>query len=112
MVIVNDLKEDLITHIDDNLNVGEMGTSNQAPVVTDTDLIAGIASSQASISSVKAGRQLTLTYNLNSVTGNGNTYKEFGNFLTGGTLVNRTIFTDLPKTSAVEIQVSTIIQVP
>lgn len=111
-MIINDLKENLVTHLDDTLDIGEMGTSSQAPVATDTDLILGEASSQASISGVQAGRQLTITYNLNSVTGNGNTYKEFGNFLTGSTLINRVVFTDLPKTSAVELQVSTIIQVP
>lgn len=112
MTIVNDLKENVITHIDDNLNIGEMGTSNQTPTVEDSDLILGEASSQASISGVQAGRQLTITYNLNSVTGNGNTYREFGNFLTSDILVNRIVFTDLPKTAAVELQVSTIIQIP
>ena len=111
-MITNDLKEDLITYIDDNLNIGEMGTSNQTPSADDYDLIAGVGDSDVSVSSSKAGRQITITYNLNSVTGNGNTYKEYGNFLTGGTLVNRTIFTDLPKTAAVEFQVSTILQIP
>lgn len=89
-----------------------MGTSSQTPNVLDSDLILGETSSQASISGIQAGRQLTITYNLNSVTGNGNTYKEYGNFLTGSILVNRIVFTDLPKTAAVEILISTIIQVP
>lgn len=112
MTIVNDLKEDVITHLDDSLNVGEMGTSNQAPTVEDSDLILGEISSQASISGVQAGRQLTVTYNLSSVDGNGNTYREYGSFLANGVMVNRLVFTDLPKTAAVEFQVSTIIQIP
>lgn len=111
MVIVIGLKEDLILHIDTNLNIGEMGTSSIEPAESDTDLIAGVLSSDVSITSVQAGKQLTITYNLNSVTGNGNTYSEYGNFMTGDILVNRTIFTNLPKTSAVEFQISTIIHV-
>lgn len=111
MVITNNLKEDVVSYIDGALDVGEMGTSNQIPAVTDSDLIAGVLTSQVSVTSVQSGKQLTITYNLNSVTANGNTYKEYGNFLTGDILVNRTTFTDLAKTEAVEIQVSTIIQV-
>lgn len=88
-----------------------MGTSSQTPSVEDSDLIVGVGATDISLSGVQAGKQLTVTYNLNSVTGNGNTYKEYGNFLTGSLLINRVVFTDLPKTTAVEFQISTIIQV-
>lgn len=111
MVITNDLKEDVITQIDNQLFIGEMGTSSQDPDATDSDLIGGIAASQISLTGIQSGQQLTMTYNLNSVTGNSNTYAEYGNFLTGGVMVNRVTFTDLPKTSAVEFQISSVIQV-
>lgn len=111
MVITVDLMEDVITQINNQLNVGELGTSSQTPSDLDSDLIIGVPASNVSVSGIQAGQQLTITYNLNSVTGNGNTYSEYGNFLTGGVMVNRVTFTDLPKTSAIEFQISTIIQV-
>lgn len=111
MVIVDDLKEDVVTHLDTNLDIGEMGTSSQEPSVEDSDLILGVPATDIAVSGVQAAKQLTITYNLNSVTGNGNTYAEYGNFLTGDILINRVTFTDLPKTAAVEFQISTIIQV-
>ena len=110
-MIVNDFREAVTTLIDDSISVGEVGTSSTAPSVTDTDLIAGNQTSSLSVTTVKSGQQIIVTYNLNSVTGNGSTYAEYGNFLDTGELLNRVVYTDLPKTEAVELQFSTVLQV-
>lgn len=111
MVITIDIKEDVITQMNNQLSAGELGTSSQTPSENDSNLIIGVPATNLAISGIQAGQQLTTTYNINSVTGNGNSYTEYGNFLTSGVMINRVTFTDLPKTSAIEFQISTIIQV-
>ena len=110
-MITNTFKEDIAVLIDDNISYGEVGTDNTTPTVNDTDLIAGNASTKFSVSSVQTGRQVLVTYNLSSVHGNGSTYKEYGTFLANNDMVNRVIFTEIPKTESIEIQVSTLIEV-
>lgn len=110
-MITNTFKEDIAILIEDNISYGKVGTDNTTPTVNDTDLVAGNVSTQFSVSSVQTGRQVLVTYNLSSVHGNGNTYKEYGNFLTNDDMVNRVIFTEIPKTESIEIQVSTLIEV-
>jgi len=48
-----------------------------------------------------------LSYNLDSTTGNGNTYKEFENRISSGTNLNRITFADVAKTSAIEVSINT-----
>ena len=110
-MIVNDFKEAVAVMIDDDVSVGEVGTDDTVPTIDDTDLIAGNQWTNTSVTSIQSGKQITITYNLNSITGNGSTYAEYGNFLTGGELINRVIYTDLTKNAANELQFSTILQV-
>lgn len=117
MTITTSAKETIITMVDTNLVSGELGTSSQSPAATDTDLISEVTSTIQPITGATSGKQLITTYNLNSVTGNGNTYTEYGNFFTNGlttseVLLNRITFTGVPKNSALEFQVKSIINIP
>jgi hypothetical protein len=116
MTIVNGAKAKIISMIDAGLSVASLGTSSQSPSVLDTALIAEVTSTIESITGAPSNQQLVITYNLNSVTGNGNTYTEYGNKFTNGittseVLLNRITFTGVPKNSALEFQVSTIINI-
>ena len=116
MTITTVCKKAIIEMIDDNLVSGSLGTSNQAPSATDTSLISEVTSTIQSITGAANNQQLVITYNLNSVTGNGNTYTEYGNKFTNSIttseiLLDRITFTGVPKNSALEFQVSTIINV-
>jgi len=113
-MITDSAKEKVISLLDDSLNEGMFGTSDQAASADDTELIAELTSTVKTISGSQSGKQLLITYNILSTEGNGNTFKEYGNDLTNGTsdvLLNRVVFTDLPKTNALEVQVKTLLQV-
>ena len=91
---------------------GELGTSGQAEAATDTSLISEVTSTISAVTVVQSGQQFITTYNINSLTGNGNTYQEYGNFFTtSDTLFNRITFTGVPKNSALEFQVKSIVNV-
>jgi hypothetical protein len=109
-MITNSAKAKIIELIDTELTNGELGTSTQAPALTDTGLITEVTSTISAVTGASSDRQLIVTYNINSLTGNGNTYSEYGNFFTTSeTLFNRITFTGVPKNSALEFQVKTII---
>ena len=93
--------------MDTNKDYGELGTSATAEKESDTGLLAAVAATQVSLTSSTAGKQVTFTYELNSVTGNGNTYQEFQNTISTGTNLNRTTFAGVAKTGAIEVQVIT-----
>lgn len=98
--------------INGELTNGKLGTSSQAPSLTDTDLIAEVTSTITALSTAQTAGQIIMTYNINSLTGNGNTFTEYGNyFTTSETMLNRITFTGVPKNEAVEFQVSTIFNV-
>jgi len=93
--------------INTNKDYGELGTSGTAATEADTGLVAAVAATQTALTSSTSSKQITLTYELNSVTGNGNTYQEVQNTLSSGTNFNRTTFAGVAKTGAIEIQVIT-----
>jgi hypothetical protein len=95
--------------INTNKDYGELGTDSTAPLETDTGLGTAVAATQQSLTSSTSDKQIVLAYELNSVTGNGNTYQEFQNTLSSGTNFNRVTFAGVQKTSAIEIQVNTTI---
>jgi hypothetical protein len=110
-MITNTFRASVASMINNDISYGELGTNSQAPAATDTALITGYSSSDVSVTTVLSGAQLTTTYFLDSVTANGHTYSEYGNFLTDDSIVNRTIFTGIPKNEANEIQITTIYDV-
>jgi hypothetical protein len=112
MTIVTSAKSKIAELIEDELSNGALGTSTQAVSESDTDLIAAVTSTIETITVSRDGRQLITTYNIDSLTGNGNTYAEYANyFTTSETMFNRITFTGVPKNSAIEFQVSTICNV-
>jgi len=111
-MITNQAKSKVCELIVSELSNGALGTSTQAVSESDTDLIAAVTSTIETITVSRDGRQLITTYNIDSLTGNGNTYAEYANyFTTSETMFNRITFTGVPKNSAIEFQVSTICNV-
>lgn len=112
-MITDTAKAAIVSLLDAELTNGELGTSSQAPSASDTALITETTSTISAINGTKNDKQLIITYNINSTTGNGNTYTEYGNFFTTSeTLFNRVTFTGVPKNSAIEFQVTTILNIP
>jgi len=112
-MITDSAKEKIVTQIIDDLQSGSLGTSSQVPSASDTDLISEVTSTIQSVTASQNGKQMVITYNLDSITGNDETYTEYGNkFTTEDVLLNRITFTGVPKNSALEFQVKTIINVP
>lgn len=110
MVLSKDFKEEMIVKINNDLGSGELGTSDDEPDDDQSDLINGVTDTREGLSGSKSGRQLIITHDLNSTTGNDYSYKEYGNFLSGGIMINRTTFESVPKTTAIELQTTTIVQ--
>lgn len=111
-MITNQAKVKILNVLVPEFTNGACGTSTQAPAATDTDLIAEVTSTIQAITVSQNNQQIITTYNLNSVTGNGNTYAEYANyFTTSETMFNRITFTGVPKNSAIEFQVSSIINI-
>ncbi len=111
MVIVESFKDKVINLIDGVLSTGELGTSSIPPTINDTDLLIGNASTKDTVSGSVSSKQLLISYNINSVVGNGYSYAEYGNFLDDNTMINRVVFASLPKTSSIEIQITTVLQI-
>ena len=111
-MITTQAKSKVTELIDAELTVGELGTSTQAPALTDTNLIAEVTGTIETITGALSNNQIVITYSINSLTGNGNTYSEYANFFTtSDTMLNRITFTGVPKNEALEFQVSTILNV-
>ena len=114
MTIVDTGKEKIISLINGALDTGSCGTSSSEVSASDTDLFAELTSTIETLTGSESGKQLLITYNLDSNGGNGNTLREYGNELTDGTgdtLFNRVTFTGLPKTNALEVQIKSLVQV-
>ena len=95
--------------LDTNKDYGQMGTDSTAPLETVTRSGTAVAATQQSLTSSTSDKQVVLSYELNSVTGNSNTFTEFENTVSSGTNFNRVTFAGIQKTSAIEIQVSTTV---
>ena len=95
--------------LDTSKDYGQMGTDSTAPTEGDTGLGTAVAVTQQSLTSSTSDKQVVLSYELSSVTGNSNTYTEFENTISSGTNFNRVTFAGIQKTSAIEIQVSTTV---
>lgn len=111
MTILNPAKVEILSLLNGELDTGSLGTSNQAVSVNDEELVAEVPETILSVVGSQNGKQLITTYNLNSVTGNDETYQEYGNKLNSGVLLDRITFTGVPKNSALEFQVKNIINI-
>jgi len=110
MVVTDAGKIKIVEILVSELSNGELGTGSTAPSASDTTLVTEVTSTISAITAVQDGKQFITTYNINSLTGNNNTYQEYGNFFTtSDTLFNRVTFTGVPKNSALEFQVKSIV---
>ena len=93
----------------------KVGTGTTTPVIGDTDLVNVVAINGGNTKSFVSGYpildetnfQATIRAFLSSVEANGNSITEFGLFNEDGSqlMFSRTVFTDITKTSAVEIRI-------
>lgn len=112
-MIVDSGKERVIELIDGDLDYGELGTGTTAVSATQTTLITEVTSTIETLSGTPNNKQLVIDYNLDSITGNGNTYTEYATFIgTSDVMFNRVVFTGVPKTTSIEFQVKTIVNIP
>lgn len=109
MTITTTGKNEIRDAIDGIKDQGQLGTDDTAELESDSGLGTAVAATLVNLTSSTADQQLVLDYFLTSVTGNGNTFKEFENRVNAGVNLNRVTFSDLIKTSAIEMNISTII---
>lgn len=105
-------KNRIMTLLGADADNGMFGTSSTAAAESQTGLIAQVTSTLETLTVTTADKQITLTHSLNSLSGNGETYREFANYLDGtSTAFNRVVLAELSKTNAEEFQTSTIINI-
>lgn len=86
--------------VDSDLNEGQVGTGDTAPLLTDTALENATSGTNKSLTTTKTDRQISVSYTLPSTDGNGNTFSEYGiDFNSGNTLLNRVIYNSISKTA-------------
>jgi len=103
---LNRMRDLLAADIDE----GVAGTSADAIDVTDTDLIAPVAATESTPTVTKSDKTITVSYTMDSLTGNGNTFYEWGTRMNSGAITfNRALTAGLAKTSAVEVNTVTLI---
>ena len=81
---------------------GQYGTDGTTESTSDTGLGTPVAATKLSVSKTSAGLTTEFTHDLDSVTGNGNTLREF-TIQTSTTDVNRVTTTDLEKDNTKEV---------
>ena len=106
MVLTTTGKNEIRDAIDSALSQGQMGTDTTAASPADTGLGSAVASTLQSLTTTKTDKQITVNYELNSTTGNGNTLTEYENRTSSGNL-NRVTFAGIAKTSDLEVNVVT-----
>jgi len=107
MVVTTTGKNAVRDLIDTGKDKGQLGTGTTAELETDTSLETAVAATKVALTSSTADKQLVLSYDLNSTTGNGNTYGEFENTVSSETNLNRVTFATFTKTSAIEVSINT-----
>ena len=95
-----------------DISSAELGTDGTDASATDTDLGAGVAATNKVPVITTGNKTITVTHILSTTEGNGNTYKEAGIFMNGdAVLLDRTVYPDTVKTSAIELTTIDVIRV-
>ena len=90
----------------DDITIGMLGTGSTAVALSDTALATSVAATSLALNSkTKSDKMNVYKYVLQSTTGTGNTYKEFGLFNASGTMFSRTLFTGQTHTSTDDLHV-------
>lgn len=88
--------------IDDNFDIGELGTGTAVEARDDDGLIAVATATQATMTTVTASKFLQKSYTMLPTVGNGNSYTEFSivsSTAAAGTAFNRVMFNAKAKTT-------------
>ena len=112
MVMILEGKNKVRDLINADIDNGELGTGTTPETEADTGLETPVGATELAVTTTTASKQIQIDYNLNSVTGNGNTYSEYEFQSTeAGVSYNRITFFGLAKTDAEELQISTILDI-
>ena len=97
---LNQLKDIFIADIDN----GQAGTSGVAPTFTQTALISAVAVTIQSVVKFSADQSAQTRWRLDTATGTGITYREYGNYsVQGDFLYDRTVFAGVEHTENDEL---------
>jgi len=77
MAMLNEGLQQIRSLIQAGITKGQLGTDGTTPNQSQTGLITAITSTEQSLNLSGSDKILTFEYDLDSVTGTGNTYKEF-----------------------------------
>lgn len=111
MAVTVDAKNKIRDLIKDNLDYGELGTDGDDVSEGDTDLGAGVSSTQKSLTVSVSNKTLRMDHRLLSSENNGTIFKEFGVKFTDGVLLDRVVFPDYEKTEDNELITIDILRV-
>lgn len=111
MVVTNISKNRIRDLIGQDISTAAVGTDGTPPSATDTDLIAKDATTENPVTVLYGDKSISITYILNSLTGNGNNYQEFAVYFSNGELLDRVVFPAFNKTDSVELHIIDIITI-
>jgi hypothetical protein len=111
MAITEDSKNRIRDLIVADITSGELGTDGTDASSVDTDLIAGVPATSKVPVITTGNKTITLTHSLSTTEGNGNTFKEAGIFMNTNVLLDRVVFPDVVKTSAIELTTIDVIRI-
>ena len=110
-MLTTDFKNYVRDLIVTNISTGKLGTDDTAESETDTDLVSSVSATSLAVTKRTFNKGYSVDYVLPSGTGNGYTYKEFGIFLSDGTLHSRVTMYDFEKTSDSELTISQVVTI-
>lgn len=108
MVILNTGGTEIRDAVADLIATGQYGTDGTTEATTDTGLGSAVAATDLAVTIRKSGLTIEANHELDSVTGNGNTLREFELASASGSLT-RTTTTDLEKDINKEVYTTVVI---
>lgn len=91
----------------DQCSNGEAGTDSTAPAEGQTDLQAGVAATNASLTVITSFASFQTSHFISSATATGNNFKEWKVETSGGTMISRAVTAGVNHTSTDEITKTT-----
>ncbi len=111
MTIANTGKNRIRDLVANDIIEMELGTDGTDTSVSDTDLGTPITATVKTPTIVTADKTISTSFVTNYAEGNGNTFAEGCVKITGGVLLERLVFTDFAKKSALSLTVIDVIRI-
>lgn len=111
MVVTNGAKNWVRDKISEGLDTGEYGTDNTSPTVADTDIVAGLPTTNTSLTVTTGNKTVNATVTLLSTVEAGTTIREVVYYMADGTMFVRYVFPDYDHTSSDELQTTAVLRV-